>query len=84
MNWLLTDEQQLDVRAEIAGTTNPIEFARELSPAMCKAQSRHIFERLNEPCLNPEHFLHKVDKYIGFKKGECPQCMADFKKELEK
>jgi hypothetical protein len=76
MSWLLTDAQQLDVRAEIAGTTNPIEFARELSPAMCKAQARHIFERLNEDCDDKVHDGYQLCK------SECPQCMAEFEKEL--
>jgi hypothetical protein len=42
-------------------------------------QARHIFERLNEPC--PHGTLTADTSKANC--GECPQCMAEFEKELK-
>jgi hypothetical protein len=54
-----------------------------LNRAIFKAQASHIFERLNEDCKNPEHYLSEIILPGSRKCRECTQCMAEFEKELK-
>ena len=46
------------------------------------AQARHILERLNEECIEPEHYKNVATPIGWRKRHRCFQCMAEFEKEL--
>ena len=52
---------------------------------VAKAEAKHIFERLSELCTIPEHYgyLDHIPQDVPLRKRcKCPQCMAEFGKEL--
>jgi CTP:molybdopterin cytidylyltransferase MocA len=70
-NWLLTPKQMHEIVLRDAS-----------SEAIAKAQVRHILERLNEECIEPEHYKNVATPIGWRKRHRCFQCMAEFEKEL--
>lgn len=92
-NWLLTDEQIKEARLKAqkdyednswtsimsSRTYHEKSWEGCLQEAILQVQARHIFERLNEECDIPDHYTKSL---LRVKRRECPQCMAEFEKEL--
>lgn len=97
--WLLTPIQRYQaVIAYAHRLGRKIHYGtRDSDEALCKEQARHIFSRLMEPCNNPEHqasYWQTLNLNIEQYKKEfgtypsrlrycCPQCLAEFKEEIE-
>jgi hypothetical protein len=90
-NWLLTDksERMRDCISTVKVGQGNITIDIVDYNKMFKAQARHIFERLNEECTDSHYRLGEqlyTRKECGMSpipRGKCPQCMAEFEKELK-
>lgn len=59
-DWELTERDLLIIRAECRGTTNVIEFAREVSEKTAQAAQKKLVEYLNGICY--EHYLFPLQR----------------------